>query len=109
MVQFCKAIENDDSYENVEGLCYKKDGRIIIGQPKFISDVDSVPMPSYHLLPMKKYSSIIGLHPTSTMMGSRGCPYLCGFCYKTPSDKKYRTRSVESIVDEIEYHYQIST
>ena len=59
MVQFCKAIENDDSYENVEGLCYKKDGRIIIGQPKFISDVDSVPMPSYHLLPMKKYSSII--------------------------------------------------
>ena len=50
---------------------------------------------------MEKYSSIIGLHPTSTMMGSRGCPYLCGFCYKTPSDKKYRTRSVDKIVDEI--------
>jgi len=37
------------------------------------------------------------------MMGSRGCPYLCGFCYKTPSDKKYRVRSVEKIVDEMEY------
>ena len=103
MVQFCKAVENDESYEDVEGLCYKKDGRIIIGQPKFISNVDSLPMPSYHLLPMEKYSSIIGLHPASTMMGSRGCPYLCGFCYKTPSDKKYRIRSVEKIVDEIEF------
>ena len=103
MVKFCEAVENDESYEDVEGLCYKKDGRIIIGQPKFISNVDSLPMPSYHLLPMEKYSSIIGLHPASTMMGSRGCPYLCGFCYKTPSDKKYRIRSVEKIVDEIEF------
>ena len=62
MVKFCEAIENDESYEDVEGLCYKKDGKIIIGQPKFISDVDSLPMPSYHLLPMEKYSAIVGLH-----------------------------------------------
>ena len=52
---------------------------------------------------MPKYSSIIGMKPVSTMMGSRGCPYKCGFCFKTPSDKKYRTRSVENIVDEIEF------
>jgi DNA repair photolyase len=37
------------------------------------------------------------------MMGSRGCPYKCGFCFKTPSDKKYRTRDVTQIVDEIEF------
>tara|TARA_Y100000310_G_scaffold278287_1_gene296642 strand:- start:176 stop:1045 length:870 start_codon:yes stop_codon:yes gene_type:complete len=37
------------------------------------------------------------------MMGSRGCPYKCGFCFKTPSDKRYRVRDVESIVDEIEH------
>ena len=64
---------------------------------------DYLPVAFFHLLPMEKYSSIIGLHPASTMMGSRGCPYLCGFCYKTPSDKKYRIRSVEKIVDEIEF------
>ena len=102
-VDFCNCIEENKSFEDIKALCYKKDNRIVIGQPEFIEDVDSLPMPAWHLLPMKKYSSIIGLHPTSTMMGSRGCPYLCGFCYKTPSDKKYRTRSVEKIVDEIEY------
>ena len=103
LVGLCNALENNESYENITALCYKKDGRIVVGQPEFINDVDSLPMPAFHLLPMEKYSSIIGLHPTSTMMGSRGCPYLCGFCYKTPSDKKYRTRSVEKIVDEMEY------
>lgn len=103
MVELCNAIENNESYENIKALCYKKDGRIIIGQPVYIEDVDSLPMPAWYLLPMQKYSSIIGLHPTCTMMGSRGCPYQCGFCYKTPSDKKYRTRSVEKIVDEMEY------
>ena len=103
MVEFCNAIENDESYEKIEGLCFKKDGRIIIGQPRIVSELDPLPMPAFHLLPMEKYSSIIGLHPTCTIMGSRGCPYQCGFCYKTPSDKKYRTRSVQNIVDEIEF------
>lgn len=103
MVEFCNAIENDESYEKIEGLCFKKDGRIVIGQPRIVSDLDTLPMPAFHLLSMKKYSSIIGLHPTCTMMGSRGCPYQCGFCYKTPSDKKYRIRSVQNIVDEITF------
>ena len=103
MVELCNAIENHKSYSHIDGLCYKNNSEIIIGTPRIISDVNLLPMPSYHLLPMEKYSSIIGLHPTSTMMGSRGCPYKCGFCFKTPSDKKYRVRNVESIVDEIEH------
>ena len=103
MVEFCNAIEKNESYEQIEGLCYEKDGEIHVGNPRIVSDVNTLPMPSYHLLPMEKYSSIIGLHPTSTMMGSRGCPYKCGFCFKTPSDKQYRVRDVGKIVDEIEY------
>ncbi len=74
-----------------------------MGAPRIVKDLDSLSMPSYHLLPMKVYSSIIGMKPVSTMMGSRGCPYKCGFCFKTPSDKKYRTRSAKNIVDEVEY------
>ena len=102
-VEFCDAIENDRPYMDIVGLCYKTGGRTTVGLPRIITDVDSLPQPSYHLLPMSKYSSIIGLHPTSTMMGSRGCPYQCGFCFKTPSDKKYRSRNVQDIVNEIEH------
>lgn len=102
-VEFCDALENGEPYDDIEGLCYKSDDRIRIGLPRIIQNVDALDRPAYHLLPMDKYSSIIGLHPTSTMMGSRGCPYQCGFCFKTPSDKKYRSRNVKSIVAEIEY------
>ena len=102
-VELCTAIEFDLPYQDIEGLCYRKDGKVVIGGPRLVEDIDSLAWPAYHLLPMKKYSSIIGLHPTTTMMGSRGCPYQCGFCFKTPSDKKYRTRNVVDIVSEVEY------
>ena len=104
IVELCSALEEGQDYSSIEGLCYKlDDGAIKVSGPRIVMDLTKLPMPSYHLLPMEKYSSIIGMTPVSTMMGSRGCPYQCGFCFKTPSDKKYRTRSVENIVDEIEF------
>lgn len=104
MVELCDALESDGTFASIPGVCYKKpDGDIVTGLPRIVDDVTSLPWPSYHLLPMERYSSIIGLSPVTTMMGSRGCPYKCGFCFKTPSDKKYRTREVSSIVDEIEF------
>ena len=103
MVELCNAIDENQPYEDIEGLCYKKNSMIHVGKPRIVLDINALPIPGFHMLPMEKYSSIIGLHPTTTMMGSRGCPYKCGFCFKTPSDKKYRVRAVESIVDEIEH------
>ena len=111
IVELCSALEEGRDYNSIQGLCYKHDdGLIKVSGPRIVMNLTKLPMPSYHLLPMGKYSSIIGMTPVSTMMGSRGCPYQCGFCYKTPSDKKYRTRSVENIVDEMEFlieNYQI--
>ncbi len=104
IVELCSALNEGQDYSSIEGLCYKRDDDSIkVGRARIVQDITKLPMPSYHLLPMEKYSSIIGMKPVSTMMGSRGCPYKCGFCFKTPSDKKYRTRSAENIVDEIEY------
>ena len=104
IVELCSALNEGQDYSSIEGLCYKRDDDSIkVGRARIVQDITKLPMPSYHLLPMEKYSSIIGMKPVSTMMGSRGCPYKCGFCFKTPSDKKYRTRSAENIADEIEY------
>jgi len=103
MVELCTAIENKQPFERIEGLAFKKNGNVYTNSPRIISDLDEIPMPAYHLLPMKRYSSIIGLHPVSTMIGSRGCPYKCGFCYKTPSDIKHRNRNPINVVDEMEF------
>ena len=101
VVELCNAIETSNSVKGIDGLVYKCDGKIILGCARIIKDLDSLPFPAYHLLPVTKYSSIIGLHPAMSIMGSRGCPYKCSFCYKTPSDSRYRCRSPESIVDEM--------
>ncbi len=102
MVSLCDALERDGSVEGIAGLAYKKaDGKIVTGAPVVVEDLDSLPIPAFDLLPMDRYASIIGLSPVSTIMGSRGCPYKCGFCYKTPSDDSYRRRSAKNIVDEI--------
>jgi len=38
-----------------------------------------------------------------SMLGSRGCPYSCDYCYVTYLGKAYRIRSPKAIVDEMEY------
>lgn len=103
IIDLCDAIENDKAVSSIEGLAYKNGSEIKVGSPKLIANLDDLPFPAYNLLPMHLYSSIIGYDTATTMMGSRGCPYKCTFCYKTPSDKKYRRRNVKSIVDEIEH------
>jgi radical SAM superfamily enzyme YgiQ (UPF0313 family) len=102
-VQFCDALENNCDLSDIAGLVYRAEGKICFNPPAIIENIDALPMPAYHLLPMHKYSSIIGLHPTATMLAVRGCPYRCGYCFKTPSDRKIRTRSVDLVVDEMQH------
>jgi len=103
MVELCKALEYKEKTDVISGLVTKKNGKVHVNSPRIVSDLDTIPMPAYHLLPMTKYSSIIGLHPVSTMIGTRGCPYKCGFCYKTPSDSRHRVRNPVNVVDEMEF------
>lgn len=103
IVELCNALEQQMPVDDIEGIVFRKNGQLIVGSPRIIKDVNTLPMPAYHLLPMHTYHSIIGKKVVSSIMGSRGCPYQCSFCYKTPSDKQYRYRSADNIVTEIEY------
>lgn len=99
-----KAIEGKYQLEKIPGLVYKKNKEIKINLGHgFVENLDSLPMPAYHLLPIEKYNLVIALHPMITMVSSRGCPGQCGFCFKKPGDKILRFRSPEKIVDEMEY------
>lgn len=102
MLELVRAIENKRAANSIAGLAYKEGNDIKVNEPYIVEDLDKVPFPARHLLPMEKYSSIINLYPVSTMITSRGCPFKCGFCVKGPSDKKYRARSPQSVVDEME-------
>jgi len=102
MLELVRAIESGQPIQNIKGLVYKEDSDVRINDAYIVPELDKIPFPARYLLPMEKYSSIIGLHPVTTMISTRGCPYQCGFCFKGPSDRKYRTRSAQNVVDEME-------
>ena len=50
---------------------------------EFISDLDTIPFPARHMLPMKMYDRVlpyIDVKPVDTMSVLRGCPYQCAYC-----------------------------
>lgn len=98
----------------IGGLSYKENGEMKHNPPApLIADLDLLPYPAYHLLPMKKYHPALGGYkrlPAISMLTSRGCPGVCTFCYKKMFGSKTRFRSAQSLVAEIEYliaHYGI--
>ncbi|MFF3174752.1 B12-binding domain-containing radical SAM protein [Streptomyces sp. NPDC057900] len=67
-------------------------------------DIDSLPLVDRVFLPQDPYVADDG-RIEANIVGSRGCPYDCGFCGAAVSanpDIKIRTRSPEGIVEELE-------
>jgi anaerobic magnesium-protoporphyrin IX monomethyl ester cyclase len=69
----------------------------------FVNDLDSIPFPARHLLPLQVYRYALwpGRQMT-TMITSRGCPYHCIFCDKSIFGSRWRARSSSNVLEEIE-------
>ncbi|MEW6108969.1 MAG: radical SAM protein [Nitrospirota bacterium] len=68
----------------------------------YISDLDSLPLPARHLLPNDRYRYILSRGRVTTLFTSRGCPYHCIFCDKAVFGSKWRARSAQNVLKEIE-------
>ncbi len=108
MLELLRCLEQGEGFESVKGLTFKKEGRIFENPPReLIEDLDSLPWPAFHLLPIERYktrSYSDNGRPWVSMCGSRGCPSLCNFC-AAPAihGRKPRFRSPENIVGEMKY------
>lgn len=105
---FCQLIdniENEEALKKIPGLIfYDKNGELIhTGPPQFIDNLDELPFPARELIDNNKYFSLLGTSSlVTTMITSRGCPFQCLFCDRPHLGKKFRARSPENVVDEIE-------
>ncbi|MBU4263835.1 MAG: B12-binding domain-containing radical SAM protein [Proteobacteria bacterium] len=99
------------------GVAYRRDGKVVnLGRSPFINDLDALPRPAYHLLDYPSYISKVvkrkaidlpSAYPYARIQTSRGCPYGCVFCQvESIAGKRFRPRSAEKIVDEIEWLYR---
>lgn len=89
------ALEKDKSFQDINGVSFKYNGRILHNpERKPIDNLDLLPFPARHLLPIDKYTVM-------TILTSRGCPFSCIYCDKGVSGKKVSLRSPENVYEEI--------
>ena len=103
-LELVDAIENEKPLRNIDGINYR-DGDRIVETPKRrpIEDLDALPFPARHLLPMSEYMLFGRKQVLATMICSRGCPMGCSFCASSAMHgRKVRFRSPENAADEME-------
>jgi len=97
-------IYKDGEYNQVDGLIYRKDNKIIVNPSsvKYV-DVNKLPVPAYHLLDMDKYyiGTKDGKKHFSVIMTVRGCPFNCIFCSTKVSGKNIRRKKPQLVIDEM--------
>jgi anaerobic magnesium-protoporphyrin IX monomethyl ester cyclase len=107
------ALEKDaGGFKDISGIGFVKDGVPVFTSPRpVIEDLDSLPFPARHLLPMAQYFAVVKENPLrgevskpwTLVVTSRGCPYECVFCtHHVVWGRKWRGRSPENVVDELE-------
>ncbi len=90
--------------KKIKNLAFKWKGKKILNREReFIEDLDWLPFPDWNGFPIEKYGSALRTSGRSLpIITSRGCPYSCIYCFKGLFGLRYRKRSAENIVNELE-------
>lgn len=85
IVELATAITSDNEAAalSIAGVACKRHGTNILNPAKFIENMDEIPYPARHLLPLEQYDRTIEFlkaKPADVMSISRGCVFNCGFC-----------------------------
>lgn len=91
------------SLEGIPGLCYKQDGKPVIGAYPALVDLNQFPPTPYEIIDIEKY--MVNDVGTRTMkyFSSQGCPFGCGFCAETSMyGRGWKPFSAERVVADLE-------
>ncbi len=101
-VDLINAVERAHHLDTVNGITYRIGSQInTTAKRKLIQNLDSLPLPARHLLPLGRYRTL-GLPISITT--SRGCPYKCIFCVgRKMVGAKVRYHSADRVAAELQY------
>ncbi|MBN2415900.1 radical SAM protein [bacterium] len=97
LVEFCRGSV---PVEDQKGLLRRENGvPVFNGHYPLAKDLDAIAWPRYTKFELDRYIAEMPFN------SSRGCPHKCVFCPNKMITKKFRWRSPEHVVDEIEYWF----
>jgi len=109
--QVAQRIPNTDQYDlsHVKGLVWRRGAEIVRNPDRnFIPNLDDLPLPMHHLLPLDKYRTPVLKGTYQFIVTSRGCTAGCIYCIKHVSYQAgLRLRSPENIMAEIKMLYDL--
>lgn len=114
IVELLNAISRSESLEQVKGICFKKDGKIVRTPMRpLIKDISTLPFIDYTIFDVETYIKTSKLAvsdplpiprediralPVNT---ARGCVAGCSFCYHVFKKTPYRYRNPDNIMTEL--------
>ena len=98
VLELCR---NED-LSKVRGISYKSAGEYIHNKPQELLDLEKLPIPSFHLLPMERYFYEVLGENFTLLEASRGCTYRCSFCLLDMYGKKLRVKSSQQMISELD-------
>ncbi len=111
-LELVNALAARRSIADIKGIWWKTGGIIKENQIRPYINLNLQPLPSYHLVNLKRYASTIGGHDCLPIETSRGCAFGCAFCYNTRFHRqKWRSLTPEQTllrIKELVEKYKIS-
>lgn len=117
LARLAQALTNGADAKNLPGLSFW-DGERVHSNPAapFIPELDELPLPAYHLVPMERYfefaregypSRFMFEYPGSerevSIITSRGCPFRCVFCGNhLHMGRRWRCHGVARVIEHME-------
>lgn len=96
VLEICRGKE----LRKIGGLAFRKNRKVVFTKKKEQLDINTLPLPAFHLLPMKKYFYEFLGGDFALLEGSRSCPFSCTFCLKNMYGT-YRKKSPERLIEEV--------
>lgn len=100
-----QALMGNIPKDQVLGWVYRdeQNNAVMTAPRPFITDLDTVPLPAYHMVDPALYGGRVDGVLHGNIFSSRGCTAKCSFCSGQLFGKRFRFRSAQSILNEIEY------